>query len=179
MGLAVNHPQKICSLTILNSAAFLSKEIPLRIAILKNPIGSWSIRHLNVFAKAATWMATKRGLPKRIQKGYLYPYSQPPQRIAIDAFVQDIPMSPLHPTYAVMQAIQNKLCVLKEKPCLLAWGMRDFCFTQKFFDQWKWYFPQAIEAAFPQAGHYVLEDAAPEILHTIRRFLTGITSHQD
>ncbi len=170
-GIAIRWPASVQSLTILNSAAFLSPHIPLRIAICRNRWGSWAIRHWNLFAKAATYMATQKKLPHEVKAGYLFPYRQPQDRIGIDRFVQDIPMEPSHPTYPILKNIQKNLWLLQNKPCLLAWGMHDFCFSPEFLSTWKTYFPHAQTYEWEDAGHYVLEDVQEEILPIIRHFI--------
>ena len=58
MGIATHWPASAQSLTILNSAAFLSDKMPLRIAACRIPfLGPWAIKHLNLFARSATYMA--------------------------------------------------------------------------------------------------------------------------
>jgi haloalkane dehalogenase len=116
-------------------------------------------------------MAVQTPLSPDEKAGYLYPYDSPQHRIAIDRFVRDIPMEPSHPSYAVLKNIQEHLWLLEGKPCLLAWGMRDFCFTPEFLNTWQQYFPKAECYQFPNAGHYVLEDAKEEILPLIRQFI--------
>lgn len=172
MGIATRWPASIQSLTILNSAAFLSDQIPLRIALCRFPVlGPWAIKHLNIFARAAIWMATTQKLPKNIKGGYLYPYNTPKNRIAINAFVQDIPMNENHPSHKTLQRIQENLWLINQKPCLLAWGMKDFCFTSDFLAQWRNFFPNAQLNCYENAGHYVLEDAKEAIHSNIRNFL--------
>lgn len=172
MGVATHWPASVQSLTILNSAAFLSDKIPFRIELCRLPwLGAWAVRHLNLFARAATWMASTQGLSDRIKQGYLYPYKTPQSRVAIDAFVRDIPMVPEHPSYEFLKQIQDSLWLLEQKPCLLAWGMKDFCFTPEFLSMWRNYFPGAKVCCFENAGHYILEDANEEVNLNIRQFL--------
>ena len=172
MGVATRWPASIQSLTILNSGAFLSNKMPLRIGLCRIPgLGQWSIKYLNIFAKAATWMAAKHGLTKETKEGYLYPYNSAKNRIAVNAFVQDIPMDTKHPSYNTLKQIEDNLWLLEQKPCLLAWGMKDFCFTPEFLAQWHRFFPKAQLCCFKEAGHYVLEDAKEEIHPLIRKFL--------
>ena len=175
MGIATRWPASVRSITILNSAAFLSQQMPLRIALCRTKIGSWAIRYWNVFAKAATVMAVKTPLSPDVKFGYLYPYDSPQHRVAIDRFVQDIPVKESHPTRKVLKNIQDHLWLLTNKPCLIAWGMRDFCFTPEFLSVWQRYFPNAECYPFQNAGHYVLEDAKEEILPIIRRFIVKNT----
>lgn len=172
MGVATQVPDCVQSITILNSAAFLSDRIPLRIELCRIPwLGSWAIRRLNLFAKAAVRMAAKKPLAKAVRRGYLLPYDSAKHRIAIDRFVKDIPMDSFHPSYGVLKHIQDNLCNLSLKPCQLAWGMRDFCFTPEFLAEWQKYFPNARVRCFDDAGHYVLEDAHGEIEPFIGQFL--------
>jgi haloalkane dehalogenase len=60
---------------------------------------------------------------------------------------------------------------LKEKPCLIAWGEKDFVFDAPFLNQWIDYFPDAEIHRFPDCGHYVLEDGGPALIDTIVNFI--------
>lgn len=172
MGVATRWPASIQSMIILNSAGFLSDQMPLRITLCRIPLlGPWLIKYLNLFAKAATIMASQRRLSKKIKDGYLHPYNSPKNRVAINAFVQDIPMDDTHPSYKTLAQIQENLWLLEQKPCLLAWGMKDFCFTPEFLKRWQSIFPQATSICYDDAGHYVLEDAKDDLCPTIRKFL--------
>lgn len=174
MGVATHWPARVKSLTILNSAAFLSERIPFRIALCRFPIlGSFAIKYLNIFAGMATSMATAKGLDNESKMGYLYPYNNAKNRVAINAFVQDIPMHYKQVSYETLEGIQDNLWILANKPVLLAWGMKDFCFTPAFLNKWKEFFPQANVQCFADAGHYVLEDAKDEINAVIRRFIVA------
>ena len=127
MGVATRWPARVKTLTILNSAAFLADKIPFRIALCRFPLlGAWAIKHANVFVRAALYMASENGLDAQTKKGYLFPYQCTRDRVAINAFVQDIPMNAKHPSYSVLEKIQNDLWILENKPSLLVWGMQDF-----------------------------------------------------
>lgn len=170
MGMAVRNPDKIKKFSILNTAAFLLPVIPFSINICKIPIfGDIVIRGLNGFARPAITMASrKKGqMTEIIKKGYLAPYHDWASRIATHRFVKDIPMRNSHPSWSTMVAIENSLSIFKDTPMHLFWGGLDFCFNQKFLEKWKNLFPKAIVTEYPAAGHYVLEDAKPEILEDI------------
>ena len=70
---------------------------------------------------------------KDIQKGFLFPYQNWNDRIAVARFVEDIPMSKMHPSYNCLLGIEKKLPSLSEKQIGVFWGERDFCFNKKFF----------------------------------------------
>jgi haloalkane dehalogenase len=157
MGVATNNPTRINKIIAMNTAAFLSDEIPFRISILKNPIGEKLIQGLNAFAYPATFMAVKKALSKTVKKGFLYPYQNYNDRIATARFVRDIPMDKEHTSYETLLNIQNNLKEI-HSPILLLWGEKDFCFTMNFYKRWKGYFPNAKGISYPSAGHYLLED---------------------
>lgn len=174
MGLATRRPKRIKRIIVLNTAAFRSRRIPWRINVCRLPgFGSLAIRGLNGFAYPATFMATARkgGLPSEVANGYLRPYGNWRDRVAILRFVQDIPMKPSHRSYATLEEIENNLRLFRDTPMLICWGGRDFCFNDGFLKRWKEFFPGAKVARFADAGHYVLEDAYEEILPRVRGFL--------
>ena len=118
-------------------------------------------------------MASKnRGkMTAEVKAGYLRPYDNYANRIATLRFVQDIPLNPNHPSWSDGIRIFENLDKLQDKPMLICWGDQDFCFTEIFLDELKRRFPQAEVYRFPDAGHYVLEDAFDEIKPLVKKFL--------
>ncbi|MGB9737665.1 alpha/beta fold hydrolase [Chloroflexus sp.] len=172
MGWAVRHPELVRRIVVLNTAAFLSPHIPLRIAIAKIPqLGEWTVRQFNAFVLAATVWAVERPLPPEVRAGYLWPYDTPAHRIAVARFVQDIPLHPAHPTWPLIDAIDRELVCLRDKPMRIVWGGRDWCFDDRFLAGWLKRFPNAEVTRLDDAGHYVLEDASDEVIARIARWL--------
>ena len=164
LGWAVKHPELVGRIVVLNTAAFRSPHIPVRIALCKTPgLGTMLVRGLNGFAWPATWMAmNQRKLSPEEKRAYLYPYRTWADRVAVNAFVKDIPLGEKHPSYGTLAGIEAGLASLSEKPMKIIWGEADFCFNAKFLDRWRQLFPSAEVVHLPHAGHYVLEDAKPE-----------------
>ena len=106
-----------------------------------------------------------------VRAGYLAPYRNWHDRISVLRFVQDIPLSPSHPSYATLQAIEDSLAKFQQRPMLFVWGERDWCFTTEFLDEFERRFPQAETLRLPDAGHYVFEDAHEAILPRVEQFL--------
>jgi len=171
MGLAARQPSRIESLVILNTAAFRSTRIPLRISICRIPVvGDILVRGLNGFAGAAISMAVTRPLPLDVIKCYLQPYDSWANRIALLRFVQDIPLSPKDASWGTLLEVEKGLNLFRQTPMLILWGGKDFCFTRYYFDEWVQRFPNAVKHFFPDAGHYVLEDALEEISPLLTTF---------
>jgi haloalkane dehalogenase len=172
MGWATRHPERVVATVVLNTAAFRSTRMPWRIGICRVPLlGALLVRGLNGFARGATVMAVARPMRPEIARGFLAPYNSWANRVALHRFVQDIPMGPKHPSWPTLVAVEQGLAGLADKPMLICWGGRDFCFNETFYQEWRRRFPRAEAHYFKEAGHYVLEDAFAQILLLIERFL--------
>lgn len=172
MGVAEEYHNIVDKLVILNTAAFRSKKIPVRISICRIPLlGEFLMRKLNIFARGATKMAVNNPLPKVVKDGYLHPYNSWASRIGIARFVQDIPMTTWHSSYRTLKKVEDNLKSLKNKKMMICWGGRDFCFNDNFYAEWKKRFPHAETHYFKNAGHYILEDKGEIVLEKIKQFL--------
>ncbi|MFA7230226.1 MAG: alpha/beta fold hydrolase [Victivallaceae bacterium] len=172
MGFAVRHPDRIARLVILNSAAFSMDWIPIRIAMCRIPwLDDKMIRSANLFVRAALQMTTVKPMSPLVKKGYKFPYQTYDDRIAVLRFVQDIPLDPEDISYEVLLEIEHGLWMFRELPVAIAWGMRDWCFSKRFLNRWKLYYPQAEVLELEDAGHYLLEDAGDEVIKFIHRFI--------
>lgn len=173
-GFATRHPELIERIVILNTAAFLSRHIPRRIAVCRaGAFGAWLVRGLNGFAGPAARMAMHaRALTPDEKRGYLLPYDSWTNRVAVHRFVVDIPMEQDHPTRATLQQIEERLPTLAKCPKLILWGGKDFCFNDYFLARWKEIYPTAKVEVFADAGHYVLDDSGGAARNHAAHFLT-------
>jgi pimeloyl-ACP methyl ester carboxylesterase len=173
LGFATRHPELIGRIVILNTAAFTSDRIPARIALCKAPwLGPLLVQGANGFAWPATWMAMhRRSLTVDEKRGYLLPYDRWGTRVAVSAFVQDIPLDDAHPAWATLKAVEQGLAQFEMHPILIAWGGRDFCFNDSFLARWREIYPHARVHRIADAGHYVLDDAREEVVPLIEEFL--------
>lgn len=165
--------QLLKRIVLLNTGAFPPPYLPKRIAACRIPIlGSLGVRGFNAFAQAAVTMAMSRNkLTADVARGLLAPYDNWQNRVAIDAFVRDIPMSPSHPTYEPLAQLERQLPSLASLPALLVWGMKDWCFRPECLRRFQAAWPDATSIEIPDAGHYVIEDAPEETLQSISTFL--------
>ncbi|MCY2967741.1 MAG: alpha/beta fold hydrolase [Planctomycetota bacterium] len=176
MGAAGRLPERFSRLVLFNTGAFRSQHLPWRIAVCRWPVvGPLGVRGFNLFARAALSMAVER--PERmtaaVRRGLLAPYGSWHDRVAIQRFVEDIPMSAKHPSYTTLVQVENGLAALTQKPLLLVWGERDWCFTPAFREEFQRRFPAAEAFRLEDAGHYVFEDAIEQIIPRLREFLAA------
>jgi haloalkane dehalogenase len=173
MGALVRLKERFEKIVLLNTAAFPPPYFPLRIRACRFPIfGRWAVQGLNLFARAATVMATERrgGLPPAVTAGLLAPYDSWANRIATYQFVRDIPTSAHQPTWLRLAAIEAQLPTLPQKK-LLIWGMRDWCFRPECLRRFQDHWVDADVEERPQAGHYVILDEPEVVIPRIREFL--------
>jgi len=174
MGAAANLPERFSRFVLFNTAAFRSRHLPWRIAVCRWPLlGPLGVRGLNLFARAALRMAVckRERMTPAVRAGFLAPYVSWHDRVAILRFVQDIPMSAAHPSYPTLVSIEERLNLFVDRPMLFVWGMRDWCFTPAFLDEFMRRFPHGEALRLAEAGHYVFEDAYEEIILRLRHFL--------
>lgn len=170
MGMALERPNRIARIVVMNTAAFFIPRLPKRIAICRAGFpGEVLTRGLNGFAIAATTQTTTIPLPPEVRAGYLAPYASWRRRIGIWNFVRDIPMEPDHRSRATLAKIEEGLETLK-KPMQILWGERDWCFTPQFREEWQRRFPHAYVHKFDNAGHYLIEDEPDGVISRIRDF---------
>ena len=175
---ATKYPDRIARLVVLNTAAFhlpAAKAMPTALRICRDsPLGAPLVRGFNAFARGTAAIGCKRTpMPKGVRDAYVAPYDSWANRIATLRFVQDIPLRPGDPSYAAVDAVEAGLPALAHLPMFIGWGMKDFVFDRHFLDEWTRRFPEAEVRRFADGGHYILEDAAAELIPAIRCFLAA------
>jgi len=172
-GCAVRRLHNLEKIVVMNSAAFRSSRIPLRISLCRAPLlGQVIVRLLNGFARPALYFAVKKKMADDVAAAFIAPYNNWRNRIAVYQFVKDIPLHKNDKSYETLLKIENRLPEVRAAgiPLLIVWGGADFCFNDHFYNEWKNRFPQAESYYFKDGGHYVLEDKSNEVLAAIARF---------
>jgi len=175
LGWASERPQDVASLVITNTAAFPlppEKKFPTALRLVRTPLlGRVLVLGLNAFAAGAARTAFAKPVAKNIRKAYTGPYDSWANRIATLRFVEDIPLGPGDRAWPIVKATEARLAEFAHKPCLLAWGEKDFVFDRPFLERWLTLFPGAELHRYPDCGHYLLEDAGPPLIEAIGGFL--------
>jgi haloalkane dehalogenase len=176
MAWAVRHPECVSRLVILNTAAFplpAEKKLPWSLWLARNTLlGAWLVLRWNAFCRgAARWCVTRRPLDADVRNALIAPYDSPAHRRAVLRFVQNVPLGPNDPGFDIVKDVESKLSEFRRCPTLICWGMRDFVFDPTFLATWRRHLPEAKVVEFADCGHYILEDAGPEVVREVQQFL--------
>jgi cis-3-alkyl-4-acyloxetan-2-one decarboxylase len=177
MALATRHPKWVKRLVVLNTAGFglpEGRRLPWQIGVVRYaPFFPVPVRAFNAFSRGANLLCSVR--PGRLsalaKKAYLAPYNSWANRIAVQRFVEDIPLKEGDRSWATVQAVATGLSQFRATPTLVMWGRRDFVFDDAFLAQWRVKLPEAEVHTFEDVGHYVMEDAPEEVLALTKQFL--------
>ncbi|WP_433498987.1 alpha/beta fold hydrolase [Sphaerimonospora sp. CA-214678] len=181
MAWACRHPRRVARLVLLNTAAFPNPHgervrpllrLPFRV-LRDTRLGTRLFLRHNLFARCATRrpLGVRRRMPAQVRSAFLAPYDRPEHRVAVQRFVQDIPLRPGDPSWPLLQGISMSLAQFADRPMLIAWGLGDLVFDRAMLDEWRRRFPAARTRVYPRAGHYLLEDAHADLVPAIRSFL--------
>lgn len=173
---ATRFPDLIKQLVVFNTAAFHNPkglDLPLSIRLCRNPlVGEYLVRGFNAFSHGANLRCcTRKKLSAAEKKGYLAPYNNWKNRLAVHRFVKDIPLTKEDEAWSVVNQAEKNLSRLSNKPMLILWGEKDFVFDDSFLRRWREYFPQAEVKTFPESGHYIVEDSHDEIVTAMHDFV--------
>jgi haloalkane dehalogenase len=150
----------------------------MRLRLVRNvkPLSIFALQGFNLFALSALFLASYKGLDKRVKSGLIAPYNCWANRLATLKFVQDIPLDRRDPSYGLLEYVDKNLHQLSHIPTLICWGERDFVFDTDYLSEWRRRFPKAEVYTFSDAGHYVLEDVPDDIVVRVKTFLQrGVT----
>ncbi len=173
---AVDHVEQVDKIVLFNTGAFplpADKSMPWSLTAARLPgVGDFAVRRLNAFSLGALVMGTgQKWLPADARRGLLDPYDSAAHRVAVHRFVMDIPLKTTDPAYEVLARTEERLPLLRGKPTMMFWGMKDPVFDEVVLDHLIELLPQAEVHRYADAGHYVLEDAADRIVPQVTHFL--------
>jgi haloalkane dehalogenase len=174
MGAATQLPERFEQFVFMNTAAFRGIQCPLRIRLCRIPFfGRLAIQGLNLFSLGVLWMASanRSNLTPEVRSALLAPHDSWKHRLAVYRFVQDIPLSPHHPSYGALQRIEESLPQFRDRRVCLIWGMLDWCFSPEYLERFVQFFPDADIHCLAKAHHLLLEDAPRDVATALETFL--------
>ena len=174
-GWALSHAHQVKRLVITNTAAFplpKAKPMPWQLSLGRDSkFGAFIIRAFNAFSSGASYIGVETAMPADVRRAYVSPYDTWANRISTLRFMQDIPLAPGDKAWALVEEAGRRLPEFADRPAFLGWGLKDFVFDRHFLAGFRAALPQAEVHAYDDAGHYVLEDKAAELVPLIRGFL--------
>lgn len=173
-------PERLARIVLFNTGAFPPPYIPLRIRACRFPLlGRLAVQGGGAFSRAALTMTLARNsqLAPEVAAAYLAPYDSWANRLAVYGFVRDIPTRRDEPTWKTLAEIERHLPEFADRPALLVWGMRDWCFRPDCLERFERVWPQAEVHRLTDVGHWVLEDAPDEAAPLVERFLASTPAH--
>lgn len=172
LGVTRRHLGRVRALVLSNTAGFTGLKLPWSIRMCRVPgLGPLLLENWNAFLGVAVRRCTAKPLDAAQRAAYLLPHAEANRRRSIRAFVEDIPFSPADRSHTEIAAIEAALPQIGERPVLLLWGERDWCFHPGFRRTFEARLPQAEVVRLESAGHWWTEDAPTEGCAALRDFL--------
>jgi len=175
LGFAVDHPERVKRLVILNTWAFRLPEgtrlAPLLELFRQPHVGEAMVQGLNLFVEgflpAGIYQQERLN---DIMPAYRAPFPDWNSRIGTLRFPRDIPVGDVHPSTPTMGHIQDNLGKLRV-PTIIIWGMHDPAIPSALIEAWTAVYPHAEVHRLQTASHFLQEDEPEEIVSLIQGFL--------
>jgi acyl-CoA synthetase (AMP-forming)/AMP-acid ligase II/pimeloyl-ACP methyl ester carboxylesterase len=161
LGWALRHVDQLAGVVLSNTGVHQPAEssAPSVIRAARTPgVLSVVTRNTRNFIRGGLFFS-KPVPPPQVRKGYYAPYNKADRRLAIEQFVEDIPLEPDHPSAATLDGIADGLGALKDVPVLLLWGPRDPVFSDIYLRDLISRMPHADVHRYEGSSHFVPEDA--------------------
>lgn len=169
---AIDHPEKIRALVLFNTWMWSLAGTPAEkmSKFMGGPIGRFLYKRLNFSPRVLVKVAfgDKQKLTREIHRHYIQAFPSPAERQAPWTLAKELIGST-----AWYESLWQKRERITDKPALLLWGMKDPAFGPDAQARWKEALRNAQVVEFPQAGHFVQEEAPQEASREIRTFLAA------
>lgn len=171
---AVNHPENVKRLIIMNTWAWpVSNDEHFRwySKFLGGRLGKLLVTRLRFLESFIMKKLTKnkKRFTKEVHRHYLKQFSSHKDRKGVWIFPKEIMGSTQW-----LETLWSQKERIHKIPALLVWGMKDMAFREKELHTWEGLFLKSKTVKFNNAGHYVQEEAGPDLLPIITKFLKKI-----
>ncbi|MFN8286924.1 MAG: alpha/beta fold hydrolase [Chitinophagales bacterium] len=170
LNVAINQPERIKNLVILNSWLWSSETDPDYIKlrrVLKSPLLPFLYRYLNFSARfvlPSSFGAQK--LSGKLLKQYTAPFGNSTERNGTLAFAKS--MLNDQPWF---ERLWQRKEAISAKPALFIWGMADPVISPKYLDRFISGFANSTFLKLDGCGHFPQEERSAETAEAIGRFL--------
>ncbi|MCI0796227.1 MAG: alpha/beta fold hydrolase [Chloroflexi bacterium] len=170
---AIDHQSNVRSLVILNTLVKITP-IPLFFSLMFRSGGfsSFLSKRLDLFRKMAFGgkLMFKRPMDPRAKEQYKMPHQKAASRAGIAAFPKMIPNNADHPNATYITDIEDTLRVW-DLPVLVMFSDKDLAFKVEEGQRIAAMVPNGRFQVVENAGHYLQEDAGPELAERMVTFL--------
>ncbi|MDP3892051.1 alpha/beta fold hydrolase [Nocardioides sp.] len=167
LGVAGRRPELFSALVLTNTSAWPANgdlRIELVSRLIGGPIGRLAITDGNAFVNLMIPAGIRRGGPSSaVMAAYRGPFAKRGDRYPTYVFPREILKS-----RAFLAEVEAGLPLLRDLPALIVWGDRDFAFGDKERTRFEELFPEHRTVVLEGAGHFIAEDAAPEIVEAVK-----------
>lgn len=173
LNFAIQYPEKIKRLLVLNSWLWSSKNDPefVRMSkILKSPLLPFLYRYLNFSPKFILPKSFgDKKLSKELLKQYIKPFANKRQRNGALAFARSLLRD-----QDWFEGLWNKRFVISGKPTLFIWGMKDPVIRPHYLERFQSGFTNSTTIKLSTCGHFPQEEEAERVAEAIDDFLNRI-----
>lgn len=170
LNFAIQHPDKIKNLVILNSWLWSSKNDPDYIKlkkILKSPLLPFLYRYLNFSPKFILPQSFgDKKLPSKLVKQFTKPFADRTQRNGAISFAKS-----LLNDQEWFEELWNKRNAISGKPTLFIWGMKDVVIKPHNLYKFQKGFTNSKTVQLETSGHFPQEEQPEKVINAIIDFL--------
>jgi haloalkane dehalogenase len=168
---ALDHPERIEGLVICNTWMWSLRDenqMSRVLSVMGGPIGRFLYERFNFstrFILPGAW-GTHRPLTKEVHRQYVDAAPRPQDRYPMWCFAREGLAS--SDFYDGLWRRRERIGGI---PALILWGMRDPAFKPHLIERFEASLPNRRVVRYPDVGHFVPDEAGPEVAEEIARFV--------
>ena len=169
---AINHPDNVKRLVIMNTWLWpVDHDLYYRVfsGLTGSAPGQWLIRRYNLFMRLIVPLVIgqRQKFPPEVRRHYWQPLTAPADRIA-----HAILPGQIAGASTWLQSLWTKRAMIRDKPTLVCWGMRDLGFRERELKVWERLLTHKTVVRLPSVGHFPHEEAADQLVTALRHLMT-------
>lgn len=164
-GAAVRDPGRYRGLVIGNTFAWPATQTSWKAMskLLGGPVGRWIAGRTNFLAKGVAGMHKRAKLTSAESDHYTAPFPDPASRHPQTTFLRQVTAA-----QAELTQLETALHTLRDLPTLILWADQDNFYKETEASRIRDIFPEHEVHVLEGVGHFIQDDAGPEIVSTIR-----------